>query len=141
MYAFFIIVPLLILALQAISLSSGRAGWWPGVLIVLVASAAGIAAGYMSPRWMVANLRKNNRAAGGPHTWKFSSLGLEASAPGTTTTFEWANVAEAYEANEFLFLYISKGFAAFLPKRVVRPEELPSLRTALRGWLGEKAHL
>jgi hypothetical protein len=140
-YAFFVALPALVLVFQAVSLSSGRAGWWPGVLIVLVTCAAAIVATYLSPRWTVASLRKNNRAAGGPHTYKLSSLGLEASAPGTTTTFEWANVAECYESNEFLFLYISKGFAALLPRRVVKPEDLPSLRVALREWLGEKAHL
>jgi len=140
-YAFFLALPVLVLAFQAVNLSSGRSGRWPGVLIVLVLSAAAIAATHLNPRWVVANLRKNNRAAGGPHTYKFSSAGFAASAPGATTTFEWANVAECYESSEFLFLYFSKGFAALLPRRVVKPDDLPRLRAALREWLGEKAHI
>jgi hypothetical protein len=53
---------------------------------------------------------------------------------------EWQNIAEICESKEQLLFYVSKGFAAILPKRVVPSEELAVLRQQLRHWVGERAH-
>ena len=110
--------------------------------IVFIASGfVGLRTLCRTPRATVQNVRKGNRAAGGPNKYVLDDHGVDASAMGTRATLEWANIPEAYEDKEFFFLYFSKAWAMLLPKRVISRIELPAFRTALRGWVGERAHL
>jgi hypothetical protein len=140
-YGMFGILLVLVSALYVRDLWRRGEGWTVGVVVVGLACLAGVTAAYVSPYFMVRNLRKNNRAAAGPHTYQLSATGLNATAPGATTSIEWANVAEAYETRDFFFLYIAKGMAILLPKRAVTAAQLPSLRSSLRSWIAERAHL
>ena len=103
-----------------------------------VGAVAGI---LMGPRSQVKALRRRNRAAAGPHVYRLAGSGLEASSTGTTTTLQWENVVEVFESREFLLFYVSTAWAYLLPKRVVPPESLSGLRTALGQWVGDRAHL
>jgi YcxB-like protein len=137
-YAFLIGCLSLVAGFHAFLRAQGREGWKTGVAIVTAAVAGGIAASYFSPYWMVKNIRKNNRAATGPHTYRLSDSGLQTTSPGIATSVEWSNVAEAYESREFILFYVSKGLALLLPKRVVPDQELVRLRLALQSWLGQR---
>ena len=109
--------------------------------LLVIAGLVGALSLYRAPRVTIRNLRKNNRAALGPHMYVFGGSGFTTKSTGASSTFEWANVPEALETREFILFYISKTWAVMLPKRVVKPEELPAFRAAVRGWVGERAHL
>jgi hypothetical protein len=140
-YAFLLGSLILVVAFHAFLRAQGREGWSTGVAIVVAAVAGGIAASYLSPYWMVKNIRRNNRAATGPHAYRLSDAGIQTTSPGTTTSVEWSNVAEAYESREFMFFYVSKGMALMLPKRVVPAQDLVGLRRSLQSWLGPRSNV
>ena len=140
-YAFFLLLLLTGPGLYLRDLALGRRGWLAGMAIIVTAAVAGAGASYLSPYWMIRSLRKNNRSAAGPHRYHLHPTGIDVTSPGASATLEWANIVEAYETPEFLFFYFSKSWATMLPKRVVSADELLHLRTALRGWLGDKARL
>lgn len=140
-YAIFLLLSLIGPGLYVRDLLLGRPGWFLGLGIIVTAAGGGAAAAYMSPYWMVRALRKNNRAAAGPHKYTLHDRGLETISPGATATIEWTNIVEVYETREFLLLYLANAWATLLPKRIVPAEELPRLRIALRAWVGERAHL
>ena len=123
------------------AVSSGRDVPAVVVPIGLAGLAGAFGATYMSPYTMVRALRERKRAAAGPHQYALGDAGLQVDSPGAKTSIEWANIAEAYETREFFFFYLSKGFAALLPKRAVATRDLELLRLALRGWVGPRALL
>ena len=120
--------------------SRGREGWLPGLIIMAIAMVGGIAGLQMTPSSTVANMRKNNRSIAGPHVIALGADGLKGHSPGVASSFEWANITEAVETKEFVFLYISKGMAMFIPKRVIAGEDLARVREALHEWIGDRAH-
>lgn len=108
-------------------------GWCLPVSVV-----AGLIVG---PRAQVRALRQKNRGAGGPHVYTLNDKGLEMAAPGATTTLTWDNVVEVFESREFILFYFAATWAQVLPKRAVQRDLMPSLRTALRQWVGARAHV
>jgi YcxB-like protein len=95
----------------------------------------------IGPRVQARSMRRQNRAATGPHTYTLTDTGLEMSSTGTTTSLQWENVVEVFESQEFVLFYVAKTWAQLLPKRVIPQESLPSLRTDLVRWVGERAHV
>ena len=138
-YAFLLSCVLAAVGLHLYARVQGRVAWPLGIPLTMAIALAGLATAYFSPFLSVRNLRKNNRAADGPHVYSFNDTGLDITSPGIRALIEWQNVAEVYESREFLLLYVSKAQAAVLPKRVV--PDLQGLRDALRLWAGEHAHL
>jgi hypothetical protein len=96
---------------------------------------------YFSAYLAAWNLRRQNRAAEGPHTYSFSDAGLTCISPGVKSSLEWTNIAKVAESPEGLFFYISKTAATYLPKHSLREDELVRLRTDLRRWVGDRAAL
>jgi hypothetical protein len=95
----------------------------------------------VGPLVQVRALRRKNRGAGGPHVYTLNDAGLQMSAPGATATLTWDNIVEVFESREFILFYFAATWAQVLPKRAVRQDLLPSLRTALEHWVGAKAHV
>ena len=141
MYGIFVVLFLIAVGLYVRDPWLAQTGAVLGLITIVAAAPCGAVAVYMSPYWMVRSLRKNNRAAAGPHRYSLHDRGLDISSPGTTATIEWANIVKVHETREFLLLYVSARWATLMPKRVVSAEELPRLRAALHGWVGERARL
>lgn len=135
-----LILVMLLVGIWGLSATDGRA--WPVILPTVIGGiAGGVGAIYMSPYWAVRGLRRKNRAAASRHVYQLESTGITATALGATGTISWLNVVEAYETREFLLFYVSIAWAWLLPKRVVPDGELANLRSSLRSWLGERAHV
>ena len=96
---------------------------------------------FIGPPVQVRALRKNNRAAAGPHVYRLTDSGLAMSSTGATASLTWDNVVRVVESREFILFYFAKSWAQLLPKRVVSPELLPTLRSALTQWVGARARL
>jgi hypothetical protein len=128
------VIFLLELLAQSVDLSVVIAAW----IAVPLVGALNI---YNVPRQVTKGVRKNNRAAMGPHTYTLTASGLAATSTGASANIEWANIHAIRESREFFLFYFASNWAHLLPKRVVGDEALPSLRSALRSWAGERAHL
>jgi hypothetical protein len=139
-YAFFGLLFVFGVGLYVRDLLQGREDWLYGLAMIAIAAIAGAALD-LSPFWMVRSLREKRRGAAGPHRYRLHDGGVDVASPGVTATLEWTNVTEAYETKDFFFIYLSKGWATLLPKRVIASEQLPHLRDALRAWVGDRAHL
>jgi hypothetical protein len=110
-------------------------------LVGLCGLVGAVTAVWLSPFFAVRGIRKKNRSASGPFVYSLNETGVEAQAPGASSSVLWANVAEVYETSDFLLFYLSAAWAMVLPKRVFRDGELSAMRIALREWVGEKARL
>lgn len=140
-YGIFVLFILVAAVLGGRSYAAGQERLSAGFVLVIVMAVVGITGMYWSPYWQIRSLRRKNRGAAGPHTYKLHDGGVGMESPGATSTVEWANVNEVFESVEFFFLYMSEGWATLLPKRAIPTEDLPRLRTALRTWVGDRAHL
>lgn len=98
-------------------------------------------AAYLGPFFAVRGIRKKSRSAAGPYVYLVGETGIDVQAPGVSLSILWANVVEVYETSAFLLFYVSTASAMLLPKRIVRDDELPSLKAALGKWVGEKVRL
>lgn len=139
--AFLVAAAVVVSALFAGGVLGALQDCWLILLTAWAALVGGIAGSYAAPKSVVQNLRKNNRAAAGPHVYNLTDAGLEMRSPGAATSLQWANIPEVYETREFLLFYFSAGWAQLLPKRVVPADALVSLRAALVEWVGPRARL
>ena len=130
-----------VVGLHVLVVALGGKGWPPGTALVSLIALVACAAMYFGPRHAVREMRLNNRAAAGPHVYELTDTGLRLSSPGVASSVEWANVVEMHETTEFLFFYVSNNQAVVLPKAAVGLQALPSVRTALKAWVGARARL
>src|SRR5215831_7778753 len=111
--------------------------WWlPAGLLLLGALVA-----YGLPWGVVLNLRKGQQESQGPQTMMFNSYGIHLRFAKSSFDFAWEAVYRAYESKEFVFIRIGKNAGYFLPKRVLTPETLSSVRELLRSQLGGRARM
>jgi hypothetical protein len=83
-------------------------------------------------RWAVRQMLKGNPAVYGPHTFEFTAEGFRVRSGLGESSVPWGTILEVRETVKFLLFFYTKSCAFFLPKRVIAPAELTTLKTLLR---------
>ena len=117
-----------------------------GAFLLFVAFAPAITEGESVPAWLVATgicclgtapamiafsvrtYRSKNRTVAGQHSLTLDADGIHMSNPLVDMTLQWKAVHKVIETRSFFLFFISVGIAQYLPKRVISPEDLPSVR-------------
>jgi hypothetical protein len=144
-YAFFVGVPTIILLIAVFrgwDLSRRGAFGLPG-WAVLCASYGFMFVFYpllqMFQLWAAS--RRNRTLLGMQHQ-ALTADGVTCSGEAFNTTLGWQAIHKAVETKRFFFLFFSARGAFFIPKARIRSEaELEQLRSVLRTYLHDKAHL
>jgi hypothetical protein len=123
------------------TLSRGRPVDWSLTTIGVVTVAFGASLVYFMPYLTVWSYRRGNKIIAGPHTYRFHADRLSMVSPLASTDVTWKAIREVRENDQFLFFFISKTYAAVLPKRAMVPTDLVDLRTKLTEWCGDTARL
>ena len=141
-YAFFLGIPLLLVALSA----------WHGNPVDYVfreypmATIGPIAfALFGSPLlfyWQVRSAHRNNPSLRGEQSYEFGPEGLRMWGPLHSTTLDWRAIPRVAETREFFLFYLNNQAAYFLPKRVVAAQgSVTELRALLAANLDGRAEV
>ena len=79
--------------------------------------------------WMY---RRKNRLVQGAHRITFEDEGVRVAAPAFDTLLRYSAIRKVAETKRFLLLFFSAYGAQYVPKRVIPPEQLSTLRQLLR---------
>lgn len=119
--------------------------WWVvpalfGLLVWMYLSA--YVAGRWNTRRIIRQQLKSSPSAQSPQIYTFSDAGISMTGALHNLDLKWEAIVKALESKHDFFLYPSKSFAYFLPKKAfVSGEQQAELRSMLRSKLGEKAKL
>jgi hypothetical protein len=123
------------------TMSRGRPVNWGLTAIGVVTVVIGASFLYFSPYLTVWSYRRGNKVIAGPHTYRFFADRMSMNSPLASTDVTWPAIREVSEDDRFLFFFLSKTYAAVLPKRALQSGELEELRARLREWCGSTAKL
>src|SRR2546430_11695582 len=79
--------------------------------------------------WMY---RRKNRLVQGAHRITFEDEGVRVAAPAFDTLLRYSAIRKVAETRRFLLMFFSAYGAQYIPKRVIPPEQLDTLRQFLR---------
>ncbi|HEY4283185.1 MAG TPA: YcxB family protein [Chthoniobacterales bacterium] len=144
-YAFFVGVPTIILI---VAVSRGWDLSRPGMFGLPGWAVLCACYGYMFiffpllQMFQLAAASRRNRTLLGMQHQAFTADGVTCSGEAFNTTLSWQAIHKAVETKQFFFLFFSARGAFFIPKvRIRATSELEQLRSVLRTYLHDKAHL
>lgn len=123
------------------TMSRGRHVNWGLTAIGVATVVFGASLVYFSPYLTVWTFRRGNKIIAGPHTYRLLADRLSMSSPLTSSEVTWPAIREVREDERFVYFFLSKTYAAVLPKRALESGELEELRTKLKEWCGATAKL
>ncbi|MET0551616.1 MAG: YcxB family protein [Vicinamibacteria bacterium] len=128
-------VPTLVLADAALKVSRGRA-WGPGGLFPVIIGAALLAAFavYVEPWLQVRRMRRKYPQIDAPVSMTLDETGLSMSSGLGAGRMIWALVPKVTQSREFIFVYLTKTQAQFVPLRALSREQLDAFWWVLGRW-------
>jgi hypothetical protein len=129
------LVPTLILADAALKVSRGR-GWGPGGLFPVIVGAALLAAFavYVEPWLQVRRLRRKYPQLDAPMSLALDASGLSMTSGLGGGRIIWALVPKVTQSREFIFVYVTKTQAQFVPLRVLSRDEVDAFWWVVGRW-------